>query len=501
MKNPEVYSSFKGMNRQSDISNMSPEYLYDIFNGYVTKDSAIKKRFGYEKKFATAIQEGGEDVDIIAYYEAVYDDESRDYFACTADHIYKWNSGGSSWDDLKTLSSSCSFVSIAQYGDDVVFSDGVNATQKFTKGGVATADFTMPSGVTTFKLVHVHNNRMWGITTDNVPHYSALGNIEDWTTSGDAGAGYLNLLAYVNHGDSIQSLATFSKAYICFFMTEHVITYAIGTVASDFQILQTTVNTGVKSSHSTMSFGNDLFYLDNDSPKSFIASTTSQELDTNDITKGILGNYYRDLIYAASGQRICLTKHTRRSWILAHIPIGNSGEILLWDYAYGIWSGRWRLADKVNSIFEDRDGNLCFASTGYIYKFNISAYSDDGDAIEFYVNTPFYYGSDALAFERIPYIEFVAETQFTGTQVEVSVYFEYEGSPSTYEVKTIDSAGSLWDESLWDSALWDVSGQNIYRTRVIGRGKMHRLTFRNTQDDKDLDIKLFKVFKKNLGNN
>jgi len=477
---------------------MHKEYLWDIYNGFISKDTGIEKRFGYDKKYSGQVASGAE---ILAQYEAVYDDGSSDFFVCTATKILRWNSGGSSWDTLKTHGSSATSVSIAQYGDDVVFGDGVNATQVFTKGDSATSNLTMPSGVTTFKLLLVHNNRLWGVDPDNLPHYSALGNIEDWTTAGDAGAGYIDLLLYIPKGDQIYSMQVFSKAYICFFMSNHIVTYQIGTVASDFTLLQTTVNTGVRSEHGAISFGNDLYYLDQDTPKSMAASTTSQELDLNDFSRGVFGNYYRDLMASASGERICMTKFLRRSWLVIHIPIGTGGEILIWDYVYKIWSGRWRTSDKINAIMEDKDGNLVFASTGYVYKFNPDVFTDDGDTIEFYVLTPYYYGSNGLDYERIPYVEFISQTESTGVTLEVSVFFEYESSASTYEVVSLESAGSLWDEALWDEALWDASGEDIYRVRSNGRGKMHRLSFRNNQSAKHVKIKLWQMFPKSLSLN
>jgi len=441
-------------------------------------------------------------VDILAYYEAVYDDESTDYFCCSSTTIYRWNASAADWDILKELASTATYFSIAQYGDEVLFSDGINAPQTFTKGGTATADFTMPAGVTSFKLVHVHENRLWGITTTYVPWYSALGNIDDWTTSGDAGAGYLNLLAYVSKGDEIEAVSTFSKAYLGFFMKEHVLIYSIGAVASEFQILQTIINTGAKSALSVMSFGNDNYYLDEDSPKSLVASTTSQELDINDFVGGVMGNYYRDLMYAASGARICMAKYTKKSWIVIHIPIGtDGGEIHIWDYAYKIWSGRWRVYDKVNSIFQDSDGNLSFASAGYVYTFDETVLNDDGEIIEFVVQTPFYHGRDPLAYERVPFMEFLSETTTAGTELEVSAFFDYQSEYSTYEVVPLAANVSLWDVALWDVNLWDASGQAVSRVRVTGRGKMHRLSFRNNQLDKDVELKYWKTFQKNLGYN
>jgi len=45
------------------------------------------------------------------------------------------------------------------------------------------------------KLVRIHENRAWATDADDpyAIYYSVLGDIEDWTTSGDDGAGYLNL--------------------------------------------------------------------------------------------------------------------------------------------------------------------------------------------------------------------------------------------------------------------------------------------------------------------
>jgi len=44
-----IFTKFKGINRLADIANMPNDYLYDIYNGYLSKENAIKKRFGYEK--------------------------------------------------------------------------------------------------------------------------------------------------------------------------------------------------------------------------------------------------------------------------------------------------------------------------------------------------------------------------------------------------------------------------------------------------------------------
>ncbi len=278
-------------------------------------------------------------------------------------------------------------------------------------------------------------------------------------------------------------------------MKNHTITYNIGTVASNFGIAQINVNTGVNSPNATLPFGNDLYYLDEDSPKSFKSSLATQELDINDFSKGLFGEYYRDLIDGQSGARLCVEKYLRKSWVVMHIPITSStGELLIWDYMFNAWVGRWRIHDQINCLFVDSNDDLLFTSSdGYVYKFSESKRTDDGETIDFTMVTPMYWGRDPSSYERYPFIEFLAETTTNSSSIEVSAYYDFEDGAGSYESINLDYAGSFWNSALWDVSYWSSSGKNIYRSYLTGRGKATRFSFRNNQSDKDVEIKMFQL--------
>lgn len=490
-----TFSNFKGMNRQSDIANMDSQYLYDNLNGYLDKSDSIKKRFGYGKYYDVA---AGSTVDINNVFEAIYDDGSSDIFATIPTKILRWNAG--TWQEIKTGLTSTTYIHISQYGDKVRFSNGADTDQLFTKGGSSTTAATMPSGVTAFVFTHIHQNRMFAIASDDAytVFYSKLGDIEDWSTAGDAGAGYLSMQANISKGDELVSIASFSKGYLAFFMNQHVFVYNIATVASEFSIAQAIFGTGTKSARSVIAFGNDLFYLDTDEIKSLRSAITNEELTISDPTKHIMGDYYRELMASASGNRLSISKYKRRSWILVHIPIGTGGEILIWDYAFNVWTGRWRTFDKINMIIETALGEILFASTDYLYSFDETVLTDDGETVEWVCMTPFYWGVNPTAYEKLSHVEMMTETETSGTEVEFSVYFEYENEASTYEVVALSSNVSLWDEALWDEALWDSTGKDISRIPCTGRGKTKRLVFRNAQNNKDVTLKMWRIYQKTL---
>lgn len=494
--NTTVFSTFKGMNRQADIVNMPSNYLYDIYNMYLSRQNAISSRFGYSKKYSAQVDGGA---DITNCFEAVYDDESKDFFVTTATKIFRWDSSGSTWSSIKTGLSSTSYTDIIQYGDVVVFSNGVNTPQKFAKGGSATSNLTMPSGVTSFRIMHICQNRLWGVdAADNYKvFYSSLGNIEDYTTTGDAGYGYLDLQAYVSKGDRVEAIGTFSKSYLVFFMGDHTIAYSLGTygtVASEFSLAQVNNGTGAKSRDSILTFGKDLYYLDNDTPKSFQSSLASEELDINDFTKGVFGDYYREAIQGLSSDRLCIEKYHRKSWIVINLPIGTSSDILIWDYTYQVWSGRWRLTDKVNRLMQNSVGELLFTSEGYIYKFDEDVFQDDGENYSFHLMPPFYWSSNPAAYERYEKIEFLAESGSTGAKLAVSGFYGLDGSVSFFEEVDIGVLASFWDVALWDVAEWDASGQDVYSIACLGRGQLMRIVFSNSQGNKNITIKMWQLF-------
>ena len=488
-----IFTKFKGINRLADIANMPNDYLYDVYNGYLSKENAIKKRFGYEKKYSTVFDSGAS---IINFFEALWDDGSKTVYIASGTKVAIYDSGTPEWDTIHTFASASTFIDFAQYGDQVIFCNGVNDPQLHAKGGASSSNLggTAPSKM---KLVRIHENRAWAIDADDpyAVYYSVLGDIEDWTTSGDDGAGYLNLQAYVSKGDAVKAIDTFASSYLVFFMKNHTITYNIGTVASNFAIAQINVNTGVNSPKATLPFGNDLYYLDEDSPKSFQSSLAAADLDINDFTKGLMGEYYREMISGQSGARVCIEKYLRKSWIVIHIPItATTGEILIWDYMFNAWVGRWRINDQLNCMFINSDDELLFTSSdGYVYKFDESKRTDDGETIDFTMVTPMYWGTDPASYERYPFIEFVAETETNSTNVEVSAYYDFEDEAGSYEEIDLDYSGSFWDEALWDVSYWSSSGKNVYRSYLTGRGKATRFSFRNNQADKDVEIKMFQL--------
>lgn len=152
---------------------------------------------------------------VAGLYQYIQADNDKFIVGAANDDVYNITGAGT-WTSIFTNASlNGTEVNFATFGDLLIFVNPNITTQKWTGAG-ASANLlgTPPSNV---KYVEIHKNRVWMANSSagkSRLHYSSAANAEDWTTTGDLGAGFLDISP--DDGDQITGLASIGTILLVF---------------------------------------------------------------------------------------------------------------------------------------------------------------------------------------------------------------------------------------------------------------------------------------------
>jgi hypothetical protein len=478
----EVFQNFRGINRVSDRLNMSPEFAYDILNGYIKKDAksnlgVVTQRDGISKFNSVALGSGyGTTKKIRVVYEAKWNGGSTDIIIRAGTAWGKFD-GVDTFDTIDTGRSDDVIGQCVMFKNELIMVDG-GVPRKMTAAGVVSdlsADANMPQKS---DVVWVHRDKVWLNDTDNpmVAHFSKTNNANGdtaWTGSTDAGT--IDLSTVLPKGDRIMGFRTYGgtdSGLIAIICQNYTVIYAAGANVYTFTFVQLFPTTCL-SSHALDYVGTDIVYPSRNSLTSMFSSAANNELEVNSLTKYI-EPLYRDLVNLTSDvtQIAGVFNHKLNHYYIT-FPITNNYQTLVYSVDIGNFVGRWTYPVEFYSYCERQNGDILAGSDEYVYKIN-SGTDDDGTAIEWKLSMPAFYFKKAHLYKKPISFEVLLNTDR-----DITLYLDYWyglselGADKITKEISISSTASMWDVAEWDTSYWDASGNTLYRTEdLLGRGRM-----------------------------
>lgn len=484
-----VLNNFRGMNRVSDKANMSPDFAWNISNGYIKKDiksglGIIKQRSGIIKHNSVSFTNSCKYI-----YEAKWDAGGTDRIIREGTRWAKYD-GVDSYDDLDTGRASGVRGMAVMFANQLIMVDG-GVPRKSTAAYAVSAlssDASMPQDAS---AVHVHQHKVW-LNSDSKPmraYYSKTDSAnasDSWSASGDAG--YIDFTNILPHGDRLIGFKTFGEAFLCFIFKKMVVIYSCGTNPTEFA-LQQIIPLNCASGHALSIIGNDFSVCSQEGVNSFRSSTTNQDLDIDDMSKYIQP-LYSELVSPLEDLGVISTAFSHRlNHLYVCIP-GTDHTILVYSLDIKNFVGVWTGYD-CHSILECQDGTMLVGGDGYVYEMNTGT-NDDGVAISFSYDFPYLYFGNPNNNKNLKQIEGICRHDGSPL-LTISYDFgvdEISATPDAIQLQ-FESSGVLWDSdnAVWDEASW--AGGDIERflsSDMTGRGKQVAISLRQSVLDASIEI-------------
>lgn len=467
-----ILQNFRGMNRVSSRLNMSPEFAWNIANGYIKKDiksglGVMKQRAGVTKFNSVSFTNACRYI-----YEAKWNGGTKDVIIREGTRWAKYD-GVNTFADFDTGRTSDVRGMACMFGNELIMVDG-GIPRKSTAAyalSALSADANMPQDST---AVHVHQHKVWLNSAANpmkaycskTDSANAAGS---WTGTSDAAT--LDFSKILPAGDTLIGFQTFADVLLLFIFKKYVVVFNCGTDPTAFA-LQQIIPLNCLSGHGVKIIGNDLAVTSVEGLNSFRSSVTNQDLDTDDLSK-FISPLYRDYISGLSDYGVVSAEFSHR---LNHLYIAIPGTvhtILVYSVDIqnfvGVWTGY-----NCYSLCERQDGTMLVGGTGYVYTMN-SGTADDGVAISFSYDFPHLYDKDPNSNKAFRQIEGLLI--YDGTPV-LTLDYSYATDVLSGQQPTITftfpQSGVDWDSSsaIWDQAPW--AGSNavpFLSSSLVGRGK------------------------------
>lgn len=472
-----VLQNFRGMNRVSSRLNMSPEFAWNIPNGYIKKDvksglGVIKQRSGITKYNTVGFTNPCQYI-----YEAKWNAGGTDTIIREGTRWAKFD-GVNTFADFDTGRASGVRGMAAMFGNELVMVDGGiprKSTAAYSLSALS-VDANMPQDST---AVHVHQHKVW-LNSDSNPMKAyccktdSANGATSWTGTTDAAT--LDFSRILPAGDRLIGFETFGEALLIFLFEKVAVIFNCGTDPTQFA-LQQILPISCLSGHAVKQIGNDLAVASKEGLNSGRSSITSQDLDTDDLSKYI-APLYQELINPLSDPHVISTEF---SHALNHLYIaipGTNPTILVYSVDIQNFVGVWTGYDCF-SLCELRNRTMLVGGTGYVYTMN-SGTSDDGMAISFSYDFPFLYDKDPNSNKAFRQIEgLVVHDGNPLLTIDYSYATDILSGAQATLNEQFTSSGVQWDsdDAIWDMASWAGSSATPFLdSGMLGRGKYMALS-------------------------
>lgn len=483
-----ILQNFRGINRLSSRMNMSPEFAWDIVNGYIGKDiktglGVIRQRAGIEKFNTVTFTNACKYI-----YEPKWAAGGTDIFIREGTRWAIFD-GVDTFDDLDTGRTDGVRGMAAMFDNQVIMVDGGIPRKCIANYEVSnlSADEAMPQDAT---AVHSHGHKVWlnSIANPMKAYYSKTDSAnaaDSFSAAGDAGN--IDFSKILPFGDRLIGFATFAEVFLIFIFVKYVVVYEAGATPANFAIRQI-IPLNCISGHGVQQIGDDLAICSQEGVNSFKSSLASQSLDTDDISKYVAPLYREYITPMADRTVVSVAFSHRLNHLYICIPT-TEPTILVYSVDIqnfvGVWTGY-----KCHSIFERQDGTMLVGGDGYVYKMN-SGTSDDGTAIKFNYDFPFLYAKEPSVNKAFRQIEGLCVHD--GSPIlGIDYFYSTDALSGTSPIQIpFASVGVQWDsaEAVWDEATWAGGGTDRFLSSdMVGRGKQMALSLSNYVKDAKVEI-------------
>ena len=468
---------------------MSPEFAWDILNGYIKKDiksglGIIKQRDGVTKfntvTFTNACKTA---------FEAKWNSGTKDVIIREGTRWAKYNDATSTFDVMDTGRTDGSKGMAVMFGNELIMVDGGTPRKCTSAYSVSdlSSDASMPADST---AVHVHQHKVWLNSSSNPmkAYYSKTDSAnaaDSWSAAGDAGN--LDFSLILPRGDTLLGFATFAEVFLVFIFKRYAVVYTCGSDPSGFT-LQQIIPLNCISPYGIQQVGNDLAVCSLEGVNSFRSSLANQDLDVDDLTKYI-APLYRALISAVTDKTdISMGFSHNLNHLYVGIPSPSAHQILVYSLDIKNFVGRWQ-GYKCYCFCEREDGTMLVGGDGYLYKMNDGS-DDDGSAISFQYSFPYLYFDSADINKAPRQVEGLIKHES-----DLTLYMDYWYDTNVYSANkltkslTLNASSSLYRSSYYRTAYYRATGNTRFLTSdIVGRGKQMAIDIRHSTSGANVEI-------------
>ncbi|MGF6951867.1 hypothetical protein QF028_004372 [Neobacillus sp. B4I6] len=294
----------------------------------------------------------------------------------------------------------------------------------------------------------------------------------------------------VEDNDEIVELKVFRNVLMIFCKKSVWALRGDGVTLADLELIKVNVPNGCIAPNSVQEVGNNLFYLGDDHVYSLFAS--EQEF----VSAQIMSTKVQPILKSIgiTDKALATSIFYDNKYYLS-FP---SGLTMVYDVTLESWTKFTNI--KANS-FLIRDGVLYFsANTGYIYKFNENLYSDDGQPINYLLETKIFDFGLPINKKKFRRVFFITK-DYDGFNTSFVPVLTIDQTLSI-DLNQVDSGNSgIWDTSDWDEVEWEAhnniksGGSGIWDTSswdeaVWDSRETTRTDYKIRQKGNDISVKI-----------
>jgi hypothetical protein len=461
----------KGLNAVSDQVNMKPEFFPVFKNAYTSEKGLWAQRPGSVK--ASQQIAGALKIESLVLYRKR--DGTVHTIAAAGGALLRKNTDGT-WTTIRTGLGS-SIISAATFNDKLVVFNGVNLP--FWTDGETWAELAnlctdwsygdSPKWVITYKGRLFAGGRPGA---RQMIYYCGLQDMNDWISANNAGYVDLSMQASIASG-TVTGLAVW-EGYLVFLMAEEIFVWS--WIDPQNQGLVKVFPVGAPFGR-PVGFGNDLLFASRLGIKSLTRSAKTGELNIGNLSENI-----EPLVLArmkAAGVLSAAILPTLRL-TLFHMP----PSILVYDYVREAWY-EWTGLDAAAMLPVDYE--LYFGGEGgYLYKLDQNAASDDGRAIEFYIETAWLKMGRISTYKKPLFLKMILGEGALG-ELTVTEQVDFSSFTAFNQTFAADT-GSYWRVAKWRTFYWRGTKSLGLSIPLLGRGKAVKFGFKHVDNYKPFAV-------------
>jgi len=489
-----VMGGWQGVNTEDDSTQTADIQGQDCLNIVQTKET--KKRGGFAKVNSTALTGSTGIYGLMPYYKS---GGSNELLVASHTTIQSINTGTGAFTSLKTSLTTNEYTIGKQFKNILVITKLSDAPLKYDGSTIAALGGSPP----TCPLQEVHKNYHFlagNATYKSRLYYSNVADNETWTA-----------LDFVDvapdDGDVITGLHSTLDALIIFKRYNVYVLYGDSPTYVEgltlWRIKKASTDTGAINQQSIVQINKNLVYpSSNLGVQAFGGSISSETIEFDSLSSRLLSKditpTYGALNLSRLGQACAINFDYK--YILA-VPNGSSvsnNYNLVYDYLNSCWYF-WNIPANCFTAF--RTGGvdtLYFGSptTGFVYKYTPSTYTDAGTAINAYYYTKDYnLGSSTKDKEFYKfYVTLNKSSDFTLT---IEPIIDMETSAGEYSIPS-QSDSSVWGTMIWGTSGWGGATSHPSDAQIMNnRGKFIRFKFSNNTNNQTFRLRDLSLYYKN----
>lgn len=481
-------SGFRGLNNNDDSSQIEDNQSQDLLNVIIAKD--ISKRGGFTEVNSTAIPSSTGIYGLFPYYYNNGANRKLIYASHTV--LGEMSVGDGSISTITSGLTSNQRTRAVTFQDLLILVNGSNNPQKIDES--TGADLGGDPSVT--KYIALHKNYLFIAGNSTYPSrlwYCDLDTPETW------GA---NSFFDVNtdDGQSITGLQVtldaliIYKDYNIYLLYGDTPTYTDGLTL--WRIKQASTDTGAVNQGCISTVGKNLVYLSrNKGVQTFGGGVTTAEVKFDSLASATLSRDITPTIKSLNESRFSQAEAINFDYkYILSVPNNASTTNnlnLVFDYATGDWL-LWDIPANCWTVFRSSGVDILYfgsVSTGKIYRYTPTTYSDNGTAINAYYKTKdLNLGSSVNdKIFRKYYLTTNKSTDFV-TTVDYEVDFGDSTGEDTVSAKASDS---LWGTMVWGTDTWGGATVSTTKKSMNKRGKFINYKFSNNTLGENMIIRDF----------